>query len=177
MKTINKISIIGNSCSGKTKLSRFLASRYSLPLTHIDSIQFLPGLKLRDPSETRNLLIAVADRFEWIIDGIGPLKIIEDRFIKSDLVIFIRLPLWRNYYWCLLRQWESIFVRRQELPDSCSEASISHTLKLFKTIWNVHNGLWPQLDRIFLKDVYKNKVIYIRSLSELNRVYKMGIEK
>ena len=78
---IKKISVIGNACSGKTTLSRKLAERYELPLTHVDSIQFLPGLKLRNPDETRKTLQEISERDMWIIDGYGPLKIIEKRFI------------------------------------------------------------------------------------------------
>lgn len=173
---MKKIAIIGNSCSGKTKLSRFLADKYNLPLIHVDSIQFLPGLLLRDPADTRRVLVDIADRDEWIIDGFGPLKIIEDRFSKADVVVFIRLPLWRSYYWCLLRQVKGLFVQRQELPEGCFEATFVQTRKLFKTIWNMHRGLWPQLDRIFLRELYINKVIYIRSVSELDRVCRVGLK-
>lgn len=52
---------------------------------------------------------------EWIIDGFGPLKIIESRFQKSDVVVFIRFPLWRNYWWCFKRQIKGLFFRRSEL--------------------------------------------------------------
>lgn len=174
---MKKISIIGNACSGKTWLSIELAKRYNLPLTHVDSIQFLAGMKLRNPDETRKILEEVANQNIWIIDGFGPLKIIEDRFQKSDVVIFIRFPLWRNYWWCIKRQIKALFARRPELPEGCFEATIPQTLKLFKTIWNVHHGMWPQLDRIFLQDIYKNKIVYVRNLAELNTLYKAGISK
>lgn len=52
---------------------------------------------------------------KWIIDGFGPLKIIESRFQKSDVVVFIRFPLWRNYWWCFKRQIKGLFFRRSEL--------------------------------------------------------------
>ena len=40
--SLQKISIIGNACSGKTTLGRALAKTTRLPLYHVDSIQFLP---------------------------------------------------------------------------------------------------------------------------------------
>lgn len=168
---LKKISIISNACSGKTRLSRELAKRYNLPLVHVDSIQFLAGMKIRDPEETRKILQNTANQEEWIIDGFGPLKIIESRFQKSDLVIFIRFPLWRNYWWCIQRQIKALFIRRAELAEGCFEFTISHTLKLFKTIWNVHFGMWPQLDRIFLQDMYKNKIVYVQNLTDLRKLY------
>lgn len=167
---MKKICVIGNACSGKTTLSKKLKIKYQLPLIHVDSIQFLPGMKLRDPAETRDVLLKMSEQETWIIDGFGPLKIIEDRFQKADIVVFIRIPLWRNYLWCLKRQLRAFFLRREELPEDCFEATCAQTLKLITHIWNVHHGMWPQLDRIFQKDVYKNKIVYIRSVSELKNM-------
>lgn len=164
---VKKISIIGNPCSGKTTLSRKLAAHYKLPLIHVDSIQFLEGMKLRNPNETRQILLQKSLQGEWIIDGLGPLKIIEDRFQKSDLVIVIRIPLWRNLWWMIKRQIKSVFKARSELPENSEEASLSQTIKLFKNIWSVENGLWPQLDRIFQRPTYKGKIVYLKSVKQL----------
>ncbi len=171
-----KIAVIGNSCSGKTQLSRALASIYNLPVVHVDSIQFLPGMKLRDPAETRKILEEKSNGDAWIIDGFGPLKIIEDRFQKADVIVFIRFPLWRTYWWCFKRQLKGIFVRRPELPEGCFESTISQTLKLVRTIWNVHFGMWPQLDRIFLKEKYINKIVYVRAIRDFKIQLRSGIE-
>lgn len=170
---INKICIIGNSCSGKTTLSRRIANYFNLPLTHVDAIQFISGMRLRDPVETRKILIEIAKQDEWIIDGFGPLNIIESRFTKADVIIFIYLPIWRSYLWCVKRQVLGIFVRRQELPEGCFESTFSQTIRLFKIIWNTHHKMWPQLDRIFLKDEFKNKVVYIRKLSDFKKIQKI----
>lgn len=172
---MKKISVIGNACSGKTTLSRRLAEIYSLPLTHVDSVQFLPGMQLRDRNETRKILADIAKGPEWIIDGLGPLKIIESRFQLSDQVVFLRLPLWKTYWWLCKRQFQALFHKREELPDGCFEATPRQTLKLFSTIWNVHNGLWPQLDRIFQGEVYRDKILYVRDQAHLKRIMRSGL--
>jgi adenylate kinase family enzyme len=173
---IQKISIIGNPCNGKTTLSRALAQKYKLHITHVDSIQFLEGMLLRNPDETRQILSDISNQDEWIIDGLGPLKIIEDRFQKSDLILVIRIPLWRNLVWFLKRQVKSVFVTRAELPNNSREASLQQTWKLLTNIRSVQSGLWLQLDRIFLREIYKNKVQYIKSVNELNRMARIGLE-
>lgn len=165
-----KISVIGNACSGKTTLSRHLAEKYQLPLVHVDSIQFLPGMQLRNPDDTRKLLMDEAQKEAWIIDGLGPLKIIEKRLQLSDVIICLRPPLWKNYLRCIKRQITGLFIRRSELPPDCFESTPAQTFKLFSTIRNVHNGLWPQLDRIFLEETYRSKVIYVRSSKDLKRL-------
>lgn len=173
----NKIAVIGNACSGKTRLSHALAEIHQLPLTHVDAVQFLAGMRLRDPAETREILKDVSNNDKWIIDGFGPLKIIEDRFQKADVVIFIQFPLWRNYWWCFKRQVKGFYSRRLELPAGCFESTIPHTIKLMKTIWNVHFGMWPQLDRIFAQEIYRKKIFYIRTLGDFNRILSSGVVK
>jgi hypothetical protein len=85
MKT-RKISIIGNGGGGKTTLARALASRLELPLYHVDSVQFIPGMKRRPLEETRAQLDAWSNQSEWIIDGFGPMDSIEWRFKASDVI-------------------------------------------------------------------------------------------
>lgn len=156
---ISKIFVIGNACSGKTTLSRKIADVTQLPLIHVDSIQFLSGMVLRNQNETREILKKLASQEKWIFDGFGPLNLIEDRFAISDKIIFIRLPLWLNYLLCLKRQMTVLFYPRKELPADCFESTLSQTLKLFKSIHNVHYGMWPQLERIFKKAEFKDKLI------------------
>ena len=145
-----------------------MQKKFSLPLIHVDSIQFLEGMKLRDPDQTRARLAEASNQSEWIIDGVGPLKIIEDRFQKSDLILCLRLPLWLNYWLMLKRQITGLFIRRSELPEGNFESTPQQTYRLMKNISSVDKGLWTQLDRIFLRDIYKNKVIYLRSFKEIS---------
>ncbi len=158
-KKIRKIAVIGNSCSGKTTLSLQLRDLFQLPIFHVDSIQYLAGLKWRNPDETRTILTDISQSAEWIIDGLGPLKILEDRMKKADLIIVLRPPISVLFFRLIVRQLMGIFTRRPELPEGCFESTPSQTWKMLKTIRNVDNGLWPQLDRILKEEHYCNKVI------------------
>lgn len=177
MIEVKRIAVIGNACSGKTRLSHALAGFHHLPLSHVDSVQFLAGMGLRDPAETRKILTDISNNEKWVIDGFGPLKIIEDRFQKADVVVFVRFPLWRNYWWCFKRQLKGIYSRRPELPENCFESTVPQTIKLIKTIWNVHFGMWPQLDRIFAQEKYNNKIVYIRTVDDFRRIFDSGVVK
>ncbi len=172
-----KVAVVGNAAGGKTYLSRLLSQKYSLPLVHVDSIQFLSGMKIRPHTETIKRLRDAASQEDWIIDGYGPLDVIEERFLIADYIIFIDLPLWRHYMWGFKRQIKNIWTRRPELPEGCNEASLQQTIKLFKTIGVVHKKMRPELIKIFNRDHLKGKMIFVRTLSDFQQVAEDGFER
>lgn len=109
---IDKIAVIGNGGGGKTTLSRSLASRYGLPITHVDSIQYLAEMKVRPKDETTAMLLEVASKERWIIDGFGSIDVMRARFEIADIVVFVDFPLWRHYWWCTKRQIKSATCAR-----------------------------------------------------------------
>ncbi len=70
-KQVNKIAVIGNGGGGKTTLSRMLAKKYQLPITHVDEIQYLSDLSVRPTAETTEILDKLIQANEWLIDGFG----------------------------------------------------------------------------------------------------------
>lgn len=162
-----KIAMIGNSGGGKTKLSRHLGAVYKIPVTHVDSIQFLPGMIIRPMEETRKFLNEIQNQENWLIDGYGPLDMIEKRFALADKIIFIDMPLWRHYWWCAKRQIKSLLgFRRIELPEGCYEATLPHTIKLFKTVWKVHTQMRPELLRILNRPQHKQKLVLMTTFKQ-----------
>ena len=169
-----RIAIVGNACAGKTVLSRKLAKIYSLPVVHVDSIQFLAGMKIRSHQESIKILRAAALEENWIIEGYGPLDIIEERFLIADRIILIDLSLRRHYFWALKRQFQNFLSPRVELPEGCRETSLAQSIKLFKSIRIVHKQMRSELLKIFERDHLKPKMIIIRSLRDLKRISKQG---
>jgi adenylate kinase family enzyme len=169
---IRRIAIIGNGGGGKTTLSRALAERYRLEVTHVDSVQYLPGMITRNIEETRKLLNGIADRESWIIDGFGPFDVMERRFQIADKIVFVDFHLWRHYWWCTKRQIKSIWRPRDELPEGCNEGTVSHTIRLFKILWRVHSQIKPKLEEIFDRPDINPKVIAVQNLATWKSVFK-----
>ena len=168
-----RIAVIGNTCSGKTAFSNRLKNYFDLPLLHVDSVQYLQNLMLRDPNETRTILKKYAENSHWIIDGVGPLKILEDRLEKADLIVVVRPAILVNLYYLLKRQFSLIFGKRPELPaHENSEATPSRTVLLLKHMFNVHRGLWPQLDRILKSEKYSGRVVTFRASGEIDQFFQ-----
>jgi adenylate kinase family enzyme len=171
-KTPQKIAIIGNAGAGKTTLGRKLSQKMSLPLTPVDSIQFLSGMKIRPRAESIQMLTEIQAGERWIIDGYGPLDILEKRLQAADQIILLDWPLWQNYFWATKRQIKSLWSPRAELPADCREATWSQTMKLYKTIGRVHNQMRPELLRILQRENLRDKVIRVKTRGDLKKLMK-----
>lgn len=170
---MNKIAIIGNSCTGKTRLSQKLHEKLGLELIHIDHIQYKKGLHFRDYRETIQILIALQNKSSWIIDGFGPLDILQPRLKQADLIIMIDLPIYLISLWFFKRVFIILFYgKRPELPEGCSERSFKHLLKLLKSIYQVHTKMRPEMLRILSKDEFKNKTVLITDLVQWEKIYQ-----
>lgn len=163
---MKRLAIIGNAGAGKTTLSRILAARYQLPLTHVDSIQFTAGMQIRPHAESIAILTAIQSQEEWLIDGYGPLDILEKRLERAEQIIFLDFPIWRHYWWSVKRQIKSLRSPRKELPKDCDDATIKQTVKLFKTIWIVHTKMRHEMLKILAREKLKAKVLVIRNLAD-----------
>lgn len=168
----NRIAVIGNGGGGKTTLARELSRKLELPLTHVDSIQYLAGMKVRDRAETSSILEKVAAGDRWLIDGFGALEVMQRRFNLAELVIYVDFPLWRHYWWCLKRQMISLRAPRAELPDGCNEATLAYTIELFKTLWRVHAAIKPKLEELFARPERAGKVVRVANMKDWRQVFR-----
>lgn len=166
--------MIGNVAAGKTRLSRRLALLWDLPLLHVDSVQFLPGMKIRALPEIRHALQQIENQERWLIDGYGPLDMLENRFRRAEKIIFIDFPLWRLQWWLIKRQIQNLWSRRPELPAECDERNWEHTKKMFNVQRSAHRQMRPELLRIFSRNDLKEKVLIIKTPRDWRRVFESG---
>ena len=170
---MKRICVIGNAGGGKTVLSRRLAEIYHLPVFHVDQIQFLPDLSIRPLDETRQVLQEWIAQEKWIIDGFGPLDLLEKRWQEADQVILIDLSLWRHLWWCTKRQIKNLWLqKRAELPEGSREFNWAHTRKLYQSVWEIHYKMRPELLRILSRDSLKHKVLLISNLKQWRNVFE-----
>lgn len=88
-----RIAVLGNSASGKSTFSAWLATQLDLPVLHLDRLIWQPGWTARGDSE----LAPELDRFMnlpgWIIDGMGSRELVERRVTLANTVVLFDLPV------------------------------------------------------------------------------------
>lgn len=135
-----RINVTGNAGSGKSTLSRKMASELGLPLVEMDSLIWQPGWQ-RTPSDvSRQKLSQLLASDSWVLDGVSRMG-----RQKADLIIFLDFPRRVCAWRCTKRNWRYLFTSRPELPEGCPEWRIISTLA--KIIWAFPHQARPTILR------------------------------
>ncbi len=92
---MNRIIVIGASCSGKTQLARRLAARLDIPHVELDQLYWLPNWEQRPREEFRSLVQEAVTAELWVSCG---------NFSEVRNILWNRAThvVWLNYSFCLV---------------------------------------------------------------------------
>ena len=132
MEAGKRVMILGSSGSGKSTMAQRLGERTGLPVTHLDSISWLPGWVEAPKDEFDKKLREIVRGDAWIIDGNYRKWALDERLERADTVIFLDF----NRYVCLLRAFKRRIMfhgkTRPDMGEGCNERI---TWWLVKWIW------------------------------------------
>ncbi|MGH7721558.1 MAG: adenylate kinase [Candidatus Dormibacteria bacterium] len=130
---MKRVSVVGNSGSGKSALAARLARQLGVPHVELDSIFHLAGWEQRPEPEFRDLVLAAARADGWVIDG-NYHAVRELVWERADTVVWLDLPrhivmrriIWRTLTRLLLRRrlWNGNRERLANLLSRDPEKSI-----------------------------------------------------
>ena len=172
---MKKIAVFGKPGSGKSTLSKSLATETGLPLYPLDSIVYKANGDLveREIYDKDHDEILSSD--SWIIDGFGPIGSFYKRLDNADTLIYIDLPYTTSYWLVTKRLIKGLFVKPEGWPDGSSilKGSLESykVLKLCPMFWN-HNFSEKLENMSVEKSVY-----VIRTMAELNGFINEKIKK
>ncbi|KGJ93370.1 adenylate kinase [Thalassotalea sp. ND16A] len=66
---MNRIVVIGSSCSGKSTFSQHLAKKLNSQYIELDQLHWLPNWQERPDEQFRNRVSKVTSKDSWIVDG------------------------------------------------------------------------------------------------------------
>ncbi|MGH1541829.1 MAG: adenylate kinase [Arenicella sp.] len=170
---MKKIAVFGKPGSGKSILSKRLASATGIQLYALDSIEFKQnGERVERTIYNReHEKILSSDR--WIMDGFGPVDAFSKRLSVADTLIYIDLPYSVSYYLVTKRFLKGLFVKPEGWPDGCSvlkgTVQSYKVLKLCPKFWNA--DFMQKLESMSTD----KSVHIIRSMSELNGFVEQNV--
>lgn len=163
---MKKIAVFGKPGSGKSTLSKSLASATGIELHQLDSIVFKKTGERVDRAIYDEQHENILSSDSWIIDGFGPVDSFYNRLHVADTLVYIDLPYIVSYWWVTKRLLKGILVKPEGWPEGSSVVKGTlesyRVLKLCPKFWN--DSFMAKLD-----DLSTSKSLYvIRSVSELN---------
>jgi adenylate kinase family enzyme len=105
---MRRVSVVGNSGSGKTALARRIAAALDAPFVELDAIHHLPDWEPIDPDEFLARIDELTRGDSWVIDGnYRPVVVDGPVWQRADTVVWLDLPrrtVMRQVTWRTLRR-------------------------------------------------------------------------
>jgi adenylate kinase family enzyme len=122
---VRRISVVGNSGSGKTRLARSLATALGLPHLELDAIFHQPDWQPLERTIFRERVDAFTLAPGWVVDG-NYSAVRDIVWGRADTVIWLDLPRWR-----VMRQIIGRTLRRMATGAELWNGNREHWRNLF----------------------------------------------
>jgi adenylate kinase family enzyme len=111
---VQRVSVVGNSGSGKTQLASQIARALGLPVVELDAIHHLAGWEPIEPAEFVRQVTALAATDRWVIDGNYRTVVVEGPvWRRADTVVWLDLPRRRVMRQLIARTLRRVVQREQ----------------------------------------------------------------
>ncbi len=112
--------VIGGSGSGKSTFARRLGTVTSLPVIHLDQLNWESGWVQKQGEVAAKLGREAAAQDRWIIEGNYSITFAE-RIARADTIIFLDFPALIRVWRVLLRMFKFRGQTRSDLAPDCPE--------------------------------------------------------
>lgn len=129
---MERILIIGCSCSGKSTLAKAMHEKLGLPLVHLDQLWWQDGWTQVSIGEFDSRLDRALEMEKWIIDG-NFSRTMPLRLSKCDTIIYLDFNRWDCLLGMCRRVLGSYGKTRPDMSPNCPE---HFDLDFVKWIWN-----------------------------------------
>lgn len=163
---MKKIAVFGKPGSGKSTLSKNLASATGIKLYPLDSIVYKSNGVMADRKTYDAQHGNILSSDSWIIDGFGPIESFYQRLNVADTLIYIDLPYVLSYWFVTKRLLKGMFIKPEGWPEGSSV--LKGTMESYKTL-KLCPKFWNESFMQKLEEISNNKSLHvIRTISDLN---------
>lgn len=163
---MKKIAVFGKPGSGKSTLSKYLASVTGITLYPLDSIVYKSNGEIVDRRTYDVAHEKILSSDGWIIDGIGPIESFYKRLDAADTLIYIDTSYVFSYWFVTKRLLKGLFVKPEGWPEGSSV--LKGTMQSYKTLRRCPE-FWNESFMQKLETVSNGKTLFvIQTISELN---------
>jgi hypothetical protein len=138
-----RIVIIGNAGGGKSTLARKLAERRGLPLVEIDRLYWKSGWAMAPEDEYEAAHAQAIGGEAWIIDGLGRLESLAQRFARATGIVLVDMPLWVHFWLIAERQIAWATGKLDHPPGGIPE--MPSTEEMFSAAWETERDWMPAI--------------------------------
>jgi hypothetical protein len=164
---MDRVNVVGTSCSGKTRLARELARRIDAPHVELDALFWGPGWTPVPASTFRARVDSAVAADRWVIDG-GYSPIRDLTWSRADTVVWLDYPMP-----LVLARWARRTVSRvrsgeEFWPGTGNRETIGHVLRRDSLLWwivRTHRSRRRRLGRA-LEERPDLRVVRLRSPRE-----------
>lgn len=143
---MQRVMIVGQPGSGKSRLAREMGNRTGLPVIHIDTIHWQPGWIERSIDEKTRLCREVEARDHWIFEG-GHSATWDNRIARADLLVWIDRPSVLRFWRVLVRTLIHRGRPRPDLPEDCPE-QLGNLPEFFRFMWTTRNSARAKMKQL-----------------------------
>jgi adenylate kinase family enzyme len=87
-----RVSVVGNSGTGKSTLGRALAERLGVPHIELDQLNHQPGWQERSVEELREVVAPLLEGDRWVVDGNYRDRVGDLVRARADTVVWLDYP-------------------------------------------------------------------------------------
>lgn len=112
-REMERVVVVGTSCSGKTTLARQLAGALGAPHVELDGIHWMSGWRERSVDEVRRMAVEAAGAERWVMDG-NYSAVRDIVWGRATTVVWLNYPF-RVVLWRALTRTTRRVVTQEEL--------------------------------------------------------------
>ncbi len=138
---MQRINVVGTSCSGKTTLARDLARRLDLSHVEVDALYWGPYWTPVPTEEFRARLTSALDQDRWVADG-GYAPVRDITWERIDTIVWLDYPLRTVLARWARRTVARIRSREEYWPGTGNRESVRKALRRDGLIWWILGTHW-----------------------------------